>query len=51
MRVRVQLIAVDRGRSGHALNKVLKDVVNRYKLLRGHNIKYVRVEIAPTAPD
>lgn len=25
---------------GHALNKVLKDVVNRYKLLRGHRVVY-----------
>lgn len=25
---------------GHFLNKVLKDVVNRYKLLRGYRIHY-----------
>ncbi|ELR12836.1 isoleucine-tRNA ligase [Acanthamoeba castellanii str. Neff] len=27
--------------TGHVMNKVLKDIVNRYKLLRGHAIKYV----------
>ncbi|KAJ0398745.1 hypothetical protein P43SY_009813 [Pythium insidiosum] len=26
---------------GHFLNKVLKDIINRYKLLRGHRIEYV----------
>ncbi|DBA01588.1 TPA: hypothetical protein N0F65_011344 [Lagenidium giganteum] len=26
---------------GHFLNKVLKDMINRYKLLRGHAIQYV----------
>ncbi|QUS61658.1 isoleucine--tRNA ligase [Synechocystis sp. PCC 7339] len=26
---------------GHALNKVLKDIVNKYKLLQGHKIHYV----------
>lgn len=26
---------------GHALNKILKDFVNRYKLLRGHKIHYI----------
>ncbi len=26
---------------GHALNKTLKDIVNKYKLLRGHRVKYV----------
>ena len=25
---------------GHALNKILKDIVNRYKLLRGYKVKY-----------
>ena len=25
---------------GHALNKILKDVINRYKMLRGHRIDY-----------
>ncbi|KAL9651833.1 hypothetical protein ABK040_000181 [Willaertia magna] len=27
--------------TGHALNKILKDITNRYKLLTGHNIKYI----------
>ncbi|MFM2313158.1 MAG: hypothetical protein RLZZ04_2434 [Cyanobacteriota bacterium] len=26
---------------GHALNKVLKDIINKYKLLQGHKINYV----------
>jgi isoleucyl-tRNA synthetase len=26
---------------GHALNKILKDFVNRYKMLRGFNVEYV----------
>jgi len=26
---------------GHLLNKVLKDIINRHKLLRGHRIEYV----------
>ncbi|OKH12718.1 isoleucine--tRNA ligase [[Limnothrix rosea] IAM M-220] len=26
---------------GHALNKVLKDIINKYKLLQGHKIRYV----------
>ncbi len=26
---------------GHALNKVLKDIINKYKLLRGHKVRYV----------
>ena len=26
---------------GHALNKVLKDIINRYKLLRGYKVRYV----------
>lgn len=26
---------------GHALNKVLKDVINKYKLLQGHKTRYV----------
>ncbi|MGA1623508.1 MAG: isoleucine--tRNA ligase [Synechocystis sp.] len=26
---------------GHALNKVLKDIINKYKLLRGHKVHYV----------
>ncbi|PSB11395.1 isoleucine--tRNA ligase [Pleurocapsa sp. CCALA 161] len=26
---------------GHALNKVLKDIVNKYKLLQGHKIDYI----------
>lgn len=26
---------------GHALNKILKDVINKYKLLRGHKVSYV----------
>ena len=27
---------------GHALNKILKDIVVRYKLLRGYKIKYFK---------
>ena len=26
---------------GHALNKILKDIINRYKLLQGHKVHYV----------
>lgn len=26
---------------GHALNKILKDFINRYKMLRGFNVRYV----------
>jgi isoleucyl-tRNA synthetase len=26
---------------GHAVNKVLKDIINRYKMLRGHRVMYV----------
>jgi isoleucyl-tRNA synthetase len=26
---------------GHALNKILKDVINKYKLLRGYKVRYV----------
>ena len=26
---------------GHALNKVLKDIVNKYKLLQGHKVRFV----------
>lgn len=26
---------------GHALNKVLKDIINKYKLLQGHKVHYV----------
>lgn len=26
---------------GHALNKILKDVINRYKLLRGYKVRFV----------
>ncbi len=26
---------------GHALNKILKDIINKYKLLRGHKIDYI----------
>lgn len=26
---------------GHALNKILKDIVNKYKMLRGHKVHYV----------
>ena len=26
---------------GHALNKVLKDIINKYKLLQGHKIDYI----------
>ncbi len=26
---------------GHALNKVLKDIINKYKLLQGHKINYI----------
>ncbi|EGG24008.1 isoleucyl-tRNA synthetase [Cavenderia fasciculata] len=26
---------------GHALNKILKDITNRYKMLRGHRVNYI----------
>ena len=26
---------------GHALNKILKDIINKYNLLRGHKVHYV----------
>lgn len=26
---------------GHALNKILKDIINKYKLLRGYQVRYV----------
>ncbi|WVQ73364.1 isoleucine-tRNA ligase [Cryptococcus sp. DSM 104548] len=26
---------------GHALNKVLKDIINRYKVIRGHRVHYI----------
>lgn len=26
---------------GHALNKILKDMVNRYKMLRGYKVSYI----------
>ncbi|MCU0535072.1 MAG: isoleucine--tRNA ligase [Hydrococcus sp. Prado102] len=26
---------------GHALNKILKDIINKYKLLRGYKVRYV----------
>ena len=26
---------------GHALNKVLKDVINKYQVLRGRRVRYV----------
>ncbi len=26
---------------GHALNKILKDIINKYKLLRGYRVRYV----------
>ena len=26
---------------GHALNKTLKDIINKYKLMRGHKVRYV----------
>lgn len=26
---------------GHALNKILKDIINKYKLLQGHKVRYV----------
>lgn len=26
---------------GHALNKILKDIINKYKLLQGHKVNYV----------
>ncbi len=26
---------------GHALNKILKDIINKYKLLQGHKVHYV----------
>jgi isoleucyl-tRNA synthetase len=27
--------------TGHALNKILKDIINKYKLLRGYKVRYV----------
>ena len=27
---------------GHALNKVLKDIVCRYKIMQGYNVRYVQ---------
>lgn len=27
--------------TGHALNKILKDIINKYKLLQGHRVRYV----------
>ncbi|MGK7877306.1 MAG: isoleucine--tRNA ligase [Xenococcaceae cyanobacterium] len=27
--------------TGHALNKILKDIINKYKLLRGYRVRYV----------
>ena len=26
---------------GHALNKILKDIINKYKLLQGHKTDYI----------
>jgi isoleucyl-tRNA synthetase len=26
---------------GHALNKILKDIINKYRMLRGHKVRYV----------
>ena len=26
---------------GHALNKILKDIINKYKILRGHKVEYI----------
>ena len=26
---------------GHALNKILKDIINKYKLLQGYKVRYV----------
>ena len=26
---------------GHALNKILKDIINKYKILQGHKVKYI----------
>ncbi|MEQ8958325.1 MAG: class I tRNA ligase family protein, partial [Coleofasciculus sp. C2-GNP5-27] len=26
---------------GHALNKILKDIINKYKLLQGHKVRYI----------
>ena len=31
---------------GHALNKILKDVINRYKMLRGHRIEISMCRLA-----
>ena len=28
-------------RAGHALNKILKDMINRYQILRGRRVRYV----------
>lgn len=27
--------------TGHALNKIIKDIINRYKVLKGYHVKYV----------
>jgi isoleucyl-tRNA synthetase len=27
---------------GHVLNKVLKDIVNRYKIMQGYNVRYAK---------
>lgn len=29
---------------GHTLNKVLKDIVNRYKILSGYKVKYLNIK-------
>jgi hypothetical protein len=35
-------------RVGHALNKILKDIINRYKLLRGFRIQYMWSSLLPS---
>lgn len=31
-------LSVDVNITGHALNKILKDIVNRYKMIQGHKV-------------
>ncbi|CAJ0749522.1 7325_t:CDS:10 [Entrophospora sp. SA101] len=35
---------------GHALNKILKDIINRYKILQGYKVKYVKKSIYSFIP-
>lgn len=36
--------------TGHALNKILKDVINRFQVLRGRRVKYVIHACRPIVP-